>query len=65
MVASITHIQSPFNFLANQIFICYCHSQVLELSYIFRGSVGCVDVMILPYILVTRQHMLNFLCVYF
>jgi hypothetical protein len=52
MVASFTRVQSPLNFLLNQVLIYYSH--------IFKTSVTYLYVMILPCILVTReQHILT------
>jgi hypothetical protein len=42
MAASIIQILSPLNFLMNQVFISYCHSQIFELCHIIKGSVKWV-----------------------
>jgi hypothetical protein len=55
MVASITRIQSPLNFLQKQILICYYLSEIFELCRVSKGSHSYLNIMILPCILVARQ----------
>jgi hypothetical protein len=55
MAVSIARIQSPLNFLLNQIFICYCRSQIFEFARFLKDLLAIFYVMTFPCNLVTRQ----------
>jgi hypothetical protein len=55
-VLSITQIQSVLNSLMNQIYICYCLSQIFEFCYFFDASDCYFYIKILSCILVTRVY---------
>jgi hypothetical protein len=61
MVTCITRIQSPLNFLTNQIFSCYYLSQIFELCHIFKGSVSYFYITILPYVEKTEKSNVKYL----
>jgi hypothetical protein len=63
MVACITTIQSPLNFLLNQMLTRYCRPQLLELRHKFRRSVCCLCLGTLTCILVTGHHLYMCVCV--
>jgi hypothetical protein len=49
MVASITGVQSPINFLLNQVLTCYCRFYKSDLRQIFEGCASYIYVNIMPY----------------
>jgi hypothetical protein len=56
MVASINLIQSPINFILQEILMRYYHSQILELCHSIKSSVRYLYVMTLPCSLVTDNN---------
>jgi hypothetical protein len=56
MISSITQVQSPLNFLLNQVLICHNHPQIPELCHIFKVSVLYLYYKTSSSILLMRQH---------
>lgn len=59
-----TRIHCALHCLLNQVFNYYCNSKILEQSHISECSVSCLHAMTLSRIMVPRQHIIRFLCVY-
>jgi len=65
MITWILQTEFVLNFFLKVILICHCHSEIFEISHIFKRHISCFFIMIkFSITVITREYLSSFLCVY-